>query len=228
MQFSIITGTYNQKEHLAKLFESLSNQTYKDLEWIVCDDGSTDGTGEYIKSLKADFPIKYVSQKNKGARLAKNLNNGIKLAEGLYCVFVMGDSYLELNYLENLVELVGPDFLVCGIRMQVDGGKLVDVDWRLKKGLVPSDTMLMVKNPHDFLTGNGLTVPLKAFYEHGLWDESFGGYGGEDVEIIARLYFNGYLCWSSPALALYHHWHKSNMGLENIKLLNSKLTRYAK
>ena len=71
MTITIITPAYNRAATLPKLYESLKNQTNKDFEWLVIDDGSTDGTGELLKSfideqekksIAADsgtFPIEY-------------------------------------------------------------------------------------------------------------------------------------------------------------------------
>ena len=226
-RYSIITGTYNQMEFLPKLVESLENQTFKDFEWVVCDDGSTDGTEDYIKGLNVKFPVKYVRQKNKGMRLGKNLNNGIKIAEGDYIVLIMGDSYPELNYLENLEELADEEFCICGVRVDVHEGKLAETDWRLRKGLIPSDIMMIISNPFQCLTGNGLVIPRRAFKEVGLLKE-YKGYGGEDNEIISRLYYKGYIFWSTPSLTLYHHWHPRKDSANGEQTLKDTYKNYGK
>ena len=146
-------------------------------------------------------------------RLARNVNQGIRAAHGEYCVFVMGDSMLEQDYLEILNEYVQENRIVCGVRIQVSevAGKMVgvDVDWRLKKDMIPDFPTVVVSYPWLALTGNGLTIPTSAMREYGPWNEDIEGYGGEDNEIVARLFFKGYLCWSVPELRLYHRWHKS-------------------
>ena len=48
MKFTIFTPTFNRKELLGKLYSSLQNQTYRDFEWLIVDDGSTDGTEERV------------------------------------------------------------------------------------------------------------------------------------------------------------------------------------
>jgi len=224
MRFSIVIGTYNQIETLPKLVESLDNQTFKDFEVLFCNDGSTDGTKEYLAEMKATFPFRVFTQKNKGMRLSKNLNQGIKESLGEYCVFIMGDSFPEMDYLETLNDIVDTDRLVCGIRIQVDNGKGVDIDYRFKKGLVPQEQALLLKQPWSLATGNGLTIPTEAMKKYGMWNEGIEGYGGDDNEIIARLYFKGYTVYSDPNLRLYHNWHKSKAGENNkkvIELINS-------
>ena len=51
MKFTIFTPTYNRKELLKKLYVSLQNQTFKDFEWLIVDDGSNDGTNELVKDF---------------------------------------------------------------------------------------------------------------------------------------------------------------------------------
>lgn len=208
---------------LPMLIESLNKQTFKDFEVHFCDDGSDDGTQSYFmvsaSHFKADFKFFYHRQEHKGMRLARNINQGIKNARGEYCVFVMGDSMLEEDYLQQLETWAEPDRMICGIRIHLDsiGGRLegVDMDWRLKKKVIPEFASVLVASPWLGMTGNGLTIPTEAFRLYGPWWESVEGYGGEDNEIIARLFYKGYIPWSVPDLRLYHHWHKAQPSLTN-------------
>ena len=61
MKFTIFTPTFNRKELLGKLYSSLQNQTYRDFEWLIVDDGSTDGTEERVKEFinEKKLDIKY-------------------------------------------------------------------------------------------------------------------------------------------------------------------------
>ena len=54
MKFTIFTPTYNRKKLLKKLYESLKKQTYKNFEWLIVDDGSTDGTKESVEKFLAE------------------------------------------------------------------------------------------------------------------------------------------------------------------------------
>lgn len=219
-KFSIIVGVYNQRETLPMLIDSLKAQSFKDFEVHFCDDGSTDGSAELASAECASMNQKWTGgrwylhqQEHKGMRLARNLNQGVAAATGEYCVFVMADSMLEEDYLETLKEYAQPDRIVCGLRIQIDkiDGKIegVDLDWRVKKGVIPEFPAAIISMPWLCLTGNGLTIPTAAMRAYGAWDESLEGYGGEDNEIIARMYYRGLICWSVPDLRLYHRWHKS-------------------
>jgi glycosyltransferase involved in cell wall biosynthesis len=216
MKFSIITATYNND--LSRLSEALSKQSFKDFEWIITDDGSKD-----FKAPK--FPHKYIRQMDWGMRLAKAINKGIKIAKGEYCVFIMGDSFPDENYLAVLNNFASPENVLCGIRVNVEKGKIIEMDWRLRKGLIPMTPVLLTDNePWNLITGNGLVVPTEAF-KHGGWNPKFKGYGGEDNELAARLFFKGYLLWSIPAV-LYHEFHFGTKSVNN-NLASKLIASYA-
>ena len=98
--FSIITPTYNRASFLQCAYESVANQTFRDFEWIVVNDGSTDNTEELVQKLKraSPFPIRYFYQKNSGLHIARN--SGISLARGFLCVFLDDDDLLLPHALE--------------------------------------------------------------------------------------------------------------------------------
>ena len=78
MKISVIIPTYNRKHTLHRAIESVLNQTFKPLEIIVVDDGSNDGTGEWVEEI---YPsIKYVFIKNSGVSAARN--TGVRSANG--------------------------------------------------------------------------------------------------------------------------------------------------
>jgi glycosyltransferase involved in cell wall biosynthesis len=81
-QVSVCTPTYNRAHTLDVVFESLSAQTSRDFEWLIIDDGSTDGTEEVVRAFQtaASFDIRYLRKENGGKHTA--LNVGIELARG--------------------------------------------------------------------------------------------------------------------------------------------------
>lgn len=84
---SVIIPTYNRKDIVLEAIKSVLNQTVKNFEVIVVDDGSTDGTKEYLESL--NLPIKIISKKNGGVASARN--EGIKFAQRKYVAFLDSD-----------------------------------------------------------------------------------------------------------------------------------------
>lgn len=80
MRFTVLTPTYNRAHLLPRAFASLLAQTFPDFEWVIVDDGSTDGTGELVASWKAGFPLRYQWKPNGGKHTA--VNAGVRLAAG--------------------------------------------------------------------------------------------------------------------------------------------------
>lgn len=90
---SIITPVYNRAELLKTCWESLARQTDKNFEWIVVDDGSTDGSAEMVKSLPdAGFPVIPVEKENGGKHTALNASH--PYVRGKYVVILDSDDYL--------------------------------------------------------------------------------------------------------------------------------------
>ena len=96
-----MTPTFNRKDELVHLFSSMKKQTLdpKFFEMIISDDGSTDGTEEYVKSLenKFNFNLLYVSKKIL-AWICRN--NGVKNSKGELIVFIDSDCEADSNWLE--------------------------------------------------------------------------------------------------------------------------------
>lgn len=96
MKFTVFTPTYNRKELLGKLYESLKNQTYKDFEWLIVDDGSEDNTEETVKDFISEnkLDIKYYYKKNGGKQRAYNF--AVEKAEGeLFICLDSDDEYVS-------------------------------------------------------------------------------------------------------------------------------------
>ncbi len=101
---SIIIPGYNTEEYLDKCICSVVNQTYKNLEIILVDDGSSDSTlSKFNEWEKKDSRIKVVHQENKGLALARN--TGISAATGEFVMFADSDDYLESDMVEFLLGL---------------------------------------------------------------------------------------------------------------------------
>jgi glycosyltransferase involved in cell wall biosynthesis len=118
-KISIITVVFNSKDFIERTIESIKNQGYRNIEYIVVDGASTDGTLQLIEKYKPDI-YKYISEPDKG--LYDAMNKGLKLASGDYVCFLnSGDQLFSndtLNHMfGNLTEL--PD-IIYGETMIVD------------------------------------------------------------------------------------------------------------
>lgn len=98
---TVLTPTYNRKSTLPKLYESLLRQTSFDFEWLIIDDGSTDGTEQLVKGFKTDkFPIHYHKKKNGGKHTALNYSHHFIAGETV--VIVDSDDYLTNDAIETI------------------------------------------------------------------------------------------------------------------------------
>ena len=103
---SVIMGVYNtNKEYISLAIESILNQTYTDFEYIICNDGCTDDTFEYIKSKYKDSRIVYIeNDTNRG--LAYTLNHCLNKAQGEYIARMDSDDESLLNRIEEQVDFL--------------------------------------------------------------------------------------------------------------------------
>lgn len=123
---SIIVPIYNVKEYLEKCLDSICSQTYKNLEIILINDGSSDGSGELCDLFaQRDGRIKVIHQANVGQSAARN--RGLDIAQGEYFGFVDSDDWIEPDMYEFLYRLLkenGADISICA-HYRDKGGKSV-------------------------------------------------------------------------------------------------------
>lgn len=129
-KISVIVPAYNTLDYLERCVDSICGQIYGNLEIILVDDGSTDGTGELCDKLaRRDFRIRVYHKENGGASSARNL--GLRNAVGDYVGFVDSDDYIDADVYKAMVELAAKeDFQVVQIsrdERDEDGNKLPDV-----------------------------------------------------------------------------------------------------
>ena len=103
MRITVFTPTYNRAHLLGRLYDSLRAQTFRDFEWLVIDDGSTDGTDRLFDAwskAQNDFPIRYIYAENKGKM--KELNAAMDLAASELFFTVDSDDRLTPDALEKI------------------------------------------------------------------------------------------------------------------------------
>lgn len=102
---SIIIPVFNAERYIKKTLESVLNQTYKQIEIILINDGSTDNTTNILGIFqKQDKRIRVIVQENRGVSYSRNV--GLQQAKGKYIVFVDGDDYVDNNIIEELLKLI--------------------------------------------------------------------------------------------------------------------------
>lgn len=140
MMITVLTPTFNRGGGLQSLWDSLQKQTVKDFEWLVVDDGSTDGTKNLITQLqeKSDFPIRYIYKNNGGKHTA--LNVGIQTICSELTFIVDSDDCVTEDAIESILKIHKKYRLqnnICGyafLRAFPDGkvnGKKFEVDEKI-------------------------------------------------------------------------------------------------
>ena len=126
---SIIVPVYNAEEYLEQAIGSILNQTYRNIELIIINDGSTDKSAEICNQyLKTDKRIKIFYQENKGVSTARNI--GLNHAIGKYIIFLDADDYIESNMIEKLYYGCinqNCDIAICNYTYICDGKKQFNI-----------------------------------------------------------------------------------------------------
>ena len=101
--FTVLTATYNRAHLLPRVYESLQKQTFRDFEWLIVDDGSTDNTSQVIRELErnAPFPIRYIAKTNGGKPTA--VNRGAREAKGTLLAILDSDDWYCPQALERFL-----------------------------------------------------------------------------------------------------------------------------
>ncbi|WP_294956573.1 glycosyltransferase family 2 protein [uncultured Fibrobacter sp.] len=140
---SVVLPSYNRAHILPRAIESILGQTYKDIELIIVDDGSSDNTAEVVGRF-SDSRIVYVRQENAGACAARN--NGIAHARGDYIAFQDSDDIWHQDKLEKqlaTLQNTGADVVFCRMNRMVGGEKVGLVSDYFHEGFLPKDEVPM-------------------------------------------------------------------------------------
>ena len=115
---SVIVPVFNVETYVSRCISSILNQTYKNLEILLIDDGSTDSSGKICDSFaEKDTRLNVIHCKNHGVAAARN--RGIEISKGTYISFIDSDDFIELDfyeYLMNLVRTTNCDVAYCSYR----------------------------------------------------------------------------------------------------------------
>lgn len=121
---TVIVAVYNAARYLKRCVNSICLQTYKNLEIILVNDGSTDNSGEICDDFaKNDKRVLVIHQSNKGVSAARNI--GINRAHGEYMMFVDADDFLERRMISLLIKHVEDNYLtICGYYIDIEKNEI--------------------------------------------------------------------------------------------------------
>lgn len=196
---SIIIPVFNAEKSIGFTLKSVLTQTYKHVEIIVVNDGSTDSSEELILSLQ-DSRIKYIKQNNSGSPIAKN--TGLKIAQGEYVQFLDADDALSIDKIENQVKLLQNKknaITVCRTQIFYTNEDVKKTD------LLEIDTSFLTfsNNPYLFLLNlmgingkigmvqpNAYLTPKSLINISGSWSEELNKSPDDDSEFFCRVLLN--------------------------------------
>ncbi len=127
-EISVIVPVYNVEAYISKCLDSIINQTFKDIEIICVNDGSTDGSRKILEEYKnKDERIKIIDKENGGLSSARNA--GMKVATGNFLSFIDSDDWVELNMLEKLYDNItslNTDISICAVHLFDETKQTID------------------------------------------------------------------------------------------------------
>ncbi len=185
---SIIIPVYNSKKYLKKCLDSILEQTYKNLEIILVDDGSTDESKKLVDDYeKSNHLIKAIHQKNSGLSSARN--TGLKIATGNYIMFVDSDDHIEPDMIQDMlkaIEETDSDIAVCSFKETYPNGKVSHFNnekYPEKVFTIESALRAMLKEE-----GFMVSATMKLFPKNYFKDITFPvGKVHEDVDVTYKL-----------------------------------------
>jgi glycosyltransferase involved in cell wall biosynthesis len=162
---TVITVVYNGIDFIEKTILSIINQTYKKIEFIIIDGGSTDGTVDIIRKYDKSI-TKWISEPDRG--ISDAFNKGVKLATGDYINFQGdGDGFVDETSLEKVVNQIGTKrpLLVSAKIRRIDENDTTLYISKQPKAFSKKSLLFKMSLPHQ-----GLFVHRKFFQEYGLFD----------------------------------------------------------
>jgi glycosyltransferase involved in cell wall biosynthesis len=246
---SVIISTYNRSQHLSNCLESfckLDKPKLSQIEFIVCDDGSTDNTFNVIKAFEHKLYVRYCYQPHQDYRLAASRNMAIKLSIGKFLLFIDSDAIAAPDLVEKHLYshiLIDKQAVVIGAihgyRAKTEKIQefLNSKDGNWREDIESDSTMAdrrislwaslnfeaeKLVEPWTMLMGNNFSVSREAILMAGMFDEEFVGWGGEDTDLAYRLHqLNIPFCINKDA-AIIHQPHPKETFRSETYLVNKR------
>jgi len=218
---SIIMPAYNTVDYIETSIKSVLNQTYHNIELIIINDGSTDGTEKKILSIKKDDNrIKYFNIPNSGSAVARNV--GLENAEGKYISFIDSDDYIDKNMIEILNEKMmeyNCDIVSCSFK-KIYPNKTVREETYLEKGYYNKKRMEKEIYPFMIATDSleNYIIPktmVTKLFKKKMIDKNDLRFipnmrMGQDLEFTKRCFLYANSFYYLPNLMLYNYVHNTS------------------
>ena len=207
---SVIVLNYNGKGFLNSCLSSLASQTYSDFEVIVVDNGSRDGSPEYVKE---NYPWVRLAKNDENLGFAGGTNVGIRAAKGKFIITLNNDSMADRRFIEELIKpMADPEVGVCAAKMLFPDGRINSAGICISRSGAAWDRGMFEpdRGQYEFVEEVFGACAGAALYrremldEIGLFDEDFFLYL-EDVDLAFRARLAGWKCLYVPGARVIHH-----------------------
>jgi glycosyltransferase involved in cell wall biosynthesis len=231
---SVVIITYNKLNYLKTVLKNLNNQTkLRNVEFVVVNDGSTDGTKEFLDRLETKFHLKKINIPNSGSAVARN--TGIRNSTGDNILFIDDDILMEPLYISKLLKSLAkyPDRVHAGNIRLIPLDKVPDVMELMDSGIVVGNRTLSKISYTDaiygtlqvayrnnnnaeiscwwgLVTGGNICFPRAVIEDVGYFDDSFKNWGPEDIDLTYRAFKKNFKLKFNSIANLYHMDHSRN------------------
>lgn len=233
---SIIIPVYNGANFLNQSIDSALNQTYKNIEILVINDGSTDNGETEKVALSYKDRIRYIKKENGGVSSALNL--GIENMEGEWFSWLSHDDFYhpqkienQVDFLNNLIQQqegfdIKKSIVFCNWELIDENGNLLR-KLNQKQNNTSETKELIIRNiRRNYLNGCSLLIPKNAFYECGFFDENYRAV--QDMLCWYKMMFNGYKFFNLPQVLVKMRMHKSQVTYKIPDVAKKELEEFLK
>ncbi len=218
IRVSIIVPVYNVEKYLDRCVKSIVNQSYKNIEILLIDDGSKDSSGKKIEEWsRLDRRIKAIHRENGGLSAARN--TGIENAMGSHLMFVDSDDWIHEHMVERLVESLDCADIVCCGMIHTDGKQETDIEWFSKKRIISGVTAVKMLAENSLFTSH---IP-KNIFPKSVFDQVRFPEGKlyEDIRTAHKLFIQIDKVCILPEH--YYYYFERNDSITNIVKLNNRI-----
>lgn len=203
---SVVVPLYNKERHIARAINSIYSQTYKNVEVLIIDDGSTDNSANVVKAINKDN-LYLIRQDNKGVSAARN--SGIKRSQGEIIAFLDADDEWRTDFLETIIRLItqysevglyATSYFTCnsnGILTSMDFDGIPAAPWC---GLIDNYFKLLLYSLP--ISSSSVAIPKKVFTDVGMFTE--GEPRAEDQEMWFRIALKYKIAYYNIPCATYY------------------------
>lgn len=214
---SIIIVNFNGKYHLEKCLNSLSNVNYKNYEIILVDNNSSDGS---IKFVQESYMSVIIKKLDKNYGFAEPNNIGAKMAKGELLLFLNNDTYVEPNFITELVNAINqdPKIAICQSLLLKPNGEIDSSGDFINNHAIPFSSKEKIKEIKEIFSARAasMLVRKEIFLELEGFDVKFF-VSFEDVDLGWRAWICGYKIIIAPKSIVYH------VGGQTVKELSSEI-----